>query len=196
MCYRSKISKVATFITTALLSVPVIANQDFQINGYAAQGMVKNKDSQYITNDDVSFTLTEVALNSSYQIRNDFRVAGQIVYLNGGNRYPEGGRIDYLLLDWDAYKSEHWNHSVYFGRVKNYHRLYSTARDVPMIRPTIILPQSAYLDALRDIGVSIDGIGIKSRYSDFEFGDLDLNLSIGQTDISDEQMELVVRPLA
>lgn len=189
--------RAAALIALMSLSSNAVANEKFEFHGYLSQGLVLDDDSGFITDESgVSFELTEVALNATYQISDVLRVAGQGVYLNGGNRYEEGGRIDYLLLDWNVYSSENWNNSVYLGRVKNYHRLHSMGRGIPMIRPTIILPQATYSDALRDIGVSIDGIGFKSLYTSENIGELDFNFSFGTTDVTKEQMQAVVSPFA
>jgi len=119
-----------------------------------------------------------------------------IFYLDGGNRYAKGGRIDYALLDWSVYDSYSWQANIYLGRFKNNHWLYSSTRNVPFARPSIILPQSVYFDGLRDIAVGGDGIAVKISHSNDDYGDFDVNLSYGTSTISDKQAENILSEFA
>ena len=135
--------------------------KSLKINGFVAQGIIQAKKSNFVTDDgDVSLKLTEVGVNSAYRINSTFRVAGQAVYLEGGNRYPDGFRVDYLFLEWQLFNSPYWRIKTQIGRNKNYHWLYSSTRDVPHTRPTIVLPQSLYFDILRDVALGVDGIAL------------------------------------
>jgi len=173
------------------------ADKDFQFHGFAAQGIIDVDGSNFVNDDgSLSTQLTELGINASYQLNSDFRLTGQIVYLNGGNRYEEGIRVDYALLDWLAYESENWQANLYLGRFKNNHWLYSSSRNVPFARPSIILPQSVYFDGFRDIAVGGDGAAIKITYSDDYYGDFDFNFSYGTSQISDKQAEIILSKYA
>ncbi len=167
--------------------------QDFQYHGFIAQGIIDVENSDFVDDDGaVSPKLTEVGFNASYQLNDNLRLAGQVVYLNGGNRYAEDVRIDYALLDWSVYKSESWQANLYLGRFKNNHWLYSSSRDIPFARPSIILPQSVYFDGFRDIAVGGDGAALKISHSDDEYGNFDFNLSYGSSIISSKQGEIIL----
>tara|TARA_B110001454_G_C12685833_1_gene420118 strand:- start:391 stop:1554 length:1164 start_codon:yes stop_codon:yes gene_type:complete len=173
------------------------AEQDFQIHGFAAQGLINVNGSDFVNDDgSVSPKLTEIGLNGSYQLNTNFRLTGQIVYLNGGNRYEEGVRVDYALLDWSAYESANWQANIYLGRFKNNHWLYSSSRDIPFARPSIILPQSIYFDGFRDIAVGADGAALKISHSNDNFGNFDFNFSYGSNPISDKQARMVLSEFA
>ncbi|WDD98260.1 hypothetical protein [Thalassomonas actiniarum] len=172
-------------------------NTRWRLHGFIAQGVIDVDHSNYVNDDgDISAKLTEIGINASYQLSRDFRVTGQAVYLNGGNRYHEGARLDYLLLDWSAYSTENWLVNFYFGRFKNNHWLYSNIRDVPQARPSIILPQSIYFDGFRDIAEGGEGLDIKVSYSDDELGEFDFGLSAGTSDISKAQTQIILSKLA
>lgn len=174
-------------VFASLFLVNPVSAEQFNWHGFVAQGLIHAQDSNYVEDDgSISIKLTEVGLNGSYRINNTLRVAGQAVYLNGGNRYPEGTRVDYLFADWQAVDYPEWQLNVFLGRIKNYHWLYSSTRDVPHTRPTIILPQSFYFDAFRDVALGIDGVGLASR-SITDFGEWELNWSYGASPISTEQ---------
>ncbi|MEW6981095.1 hypothetical protein AAD001_00430 [Colwelliaceae bacterium 6471] len=174
-----------------------LANQTWQIHGFAAQGVINVSGSDFVNDDGrLSTELTEVGINASYQLSPFLRAAGQLVYIDGGNRYNKGVRADYLLLDWSIHDSEQWLVNLYLGRFKNNHWLYSSTRDVPFTRPTIILPQGVYFDGFRDIAVGGDGANVKVRYSSDEYGNFDLNVSTGASEISTEQTKIILSEFA
>jgi len=175
------------------LNAAEINNEKLQVHGFVAQGIIDANKSNFINDDEsLSLELTEVGINASYQLNDDIRLAGQAVYLNGGNRYHAGPRLDYLLLEWDAFHNEFWQASFYVGRVKNNHWLYSSTRDIPFARPSIINPQVTYFDGFRDIAVGGDGAAIKLSYSDDDFGEIDFNFSRGKSAISDDQTDVII----
>ena len=173
------------------------AEKNFQLHGFAAQGMIDVNGSNFV-NDDGSLSpkLTEVGINGSYQLNDKLRLTGQVVYLNGGNRYTEGVRVDYALLDWSVYEHQNWQANIYLGRFKNNHWLYSSSRDIPFARPSIILPQSVYFDGFRDIAVGGDGIAIKISHNNDDCGDFDFNFSYGTSPISGKQADLMLSEFA
>jgi len=159
-----------------------------QLHGFISQGLIDVDGSDFVNDDgSLSTELTELGLNASYQLTNKFRLAGQVVYLDGGNRYAQGARVDYALLDWSALTNENWQANIYVGRFKNNHWLYSSSRDIPFARPSIILPQSVYFDGFRDIAVGSDGVASKVSYSSDDYGNFDWQISYGSSPISDEQ---------
>lgn len=171
--------------------------QQLQLHGFAAQGLIDVHGSDFV-NDDGALTskLTEVGINASYQLNNNLRLAGQVVYLNGGNRYAEGVRVDYALLDWAAYDSPAWRANIYLGRFKNNHWLYSSSRDIPFARPSIILPQSVYFDGFRDFAVGGDGAAIKISHNNDDYGNFDVNFSYGASPITDKQANIILSEFA
>lgn len=175
----------------------IASEQDFQLHGFISQGLIDVDGSNFVNDDgSLSAELTELGLNGSYQLNSSLRLAGQVVYLDGGNRYAKGIRVDYALLDWSVLDTPNWQANIYLGRFKNNHWLYSSSRDIPFARPSIILPQSVYFDGFRDIAVGGDGIAVKISHSDDNYGDFDFNLSYGSSPISDEQAEMILSQVA
>jgi hypothetical protein len=164
-----------------------VAAELLKLNGFVAQGITQAKGSNFVTDDgDVSLKLTEVGVNSSYRINPSFRVAGQAVYLEGGNRFSDGFRVDYLFLEWQLLNNPDWQFKTHIGRNKNYHWLYSSTRDVPHTRPSIVLPQSLYFDVFRDVALGVDGLVLIAQTHN-ELGEWDINFSYGNSRISEEQ---------
>jgi len=172
-------------------------NNAWHAHGFVAQGLIQAEKSSYVNDDgDVSGKLTEIGLNASYLFTPDIRVTGQVVYLNGGNRYSKGARIDYALIDWSVYNDQNWMINLYLGRYKNNHWLYSSTRDVPHTRPSIILPQSMYYDGFRDIAMGSDGAALKVSYGSEEHGDFDFNFSYGTSSLSSDEVKFLLGDMA
>ncbi|MEP1446430.1 MAG: TonB-dependent receptor [Paraglaciecola sp.] len=183
------IIRIASLIVGILFTTFCVAADSLKINGFVAQGIVQAKDSNFVNDDgDVSVKLTEIGVNSAYRFNSSLRMAGQGVYLEGGNRYPDGFRIDYLFLEWQLLQTANWLIKTQIGRNKNYHWLYSSTRDVPHTRPSIVLPQSLYFDVFRDVAIGVDGIVLLAQ-TDNKWGEWDFNFSYGNSKISDEQKE-------
>jgi len=201
---KSRIQAIAILIVGLSVS-PIHAQEDksssnssdLQLHGFISQGLIDVDGSDFVNDDgSLSTELTELGLNASYQLTNKLRLAGQVVYLDGGNRYAQGARVDYALIDWSAFTNENWQANIYLGRFKNNHWLYSSSRDIPFARPSIILPQSVYFDGFRDIAVGSDGIASKISYSSDDYGNFDWQISYGSSPISDEQTTNILSELA
>ena len=192
-CYKTILLLMLSFA----FNYCVVANDEFdktwQVHGFVAQGMINVNGSNFVNDEqNLSLKLTEVGINTSYQHSTNLRFTAQVVYLNGGNRYSKGARVDYALIDWTAYNDENWLVKVYLGRYKNNHWLYSSTRDVPHTRPSIILPQSLYFDGFRDIAMGADGIAINLNYSAESLGDFDFNFSYGSSELSSKEVKVLL----
>jgi hypothetical protein len=185
------------FNTIAILSLLTVAagqvngQETSQLNwhGYISQGLTQSKDGNFITSDNqITAELTEIGLNGHYQISNNLSVAGQVVYLDGGNRFKQGTRIDYLFIDWTIPDLAGWQAQIHLGRFKNRHWLYSVTRDVPQTRDTAVLPQSVYFDSFRDVALGSNGIQTSfTKYTDSNIWQV--NWGYGRSELGDEQRD-------
>ncbi|WDE12822.1 TonB-dependent receptor [Thalassomonas haliotis] len=190
--------KTGLLTCLSLFQLAAFGSQDWAVHGFASQGIIQAADNNFVSrdaDDDISYDLTEIGINASYQWQPDIRFAGQLVYLNGGNRYEEGARVDYLLMDWTLASDIDWQLNLYLGRYKNQHWLYSSTRDVPHTRPSTILPQSVYYDIFRDVALGSDGMSLSyTRLTDI--GEFDLLWSYGTSPISDNATTLLLSTTA
>lgn len=185
---------------TLLLSLgalfSIASAEEISWHGFVAQGAIKAEKNNFVEDDgSSSIKLTEIGLNASYRINSRLRIAGQAVYLNGGNRYEEGPRIDYLFLDLSLLNTEDWHVNVQLGRNKNYHWLYSSTRDIPHTRPSIILPQSIYFDVFRDVALGSDGIALLLNTTN-SLGEWDVNWRYGTSPIAGGQTKNLLGEIA
>jgi hypothetical protein len=186
-------TRLSLAISWMLLAPKAAADSaGFSWQGFIAQGITQADDSSFINNNgETSAELTELGLNGRFKILPSWHLAGQLVYLDGGNRYPQGARIDYLFLDWAVLNRADWQANLYLGRFKNQHWLFSSTRDVPFTRPSVMLPQSVYFDAFRDIAVASDGVAAQARYAS-SVGDITVNWSRGATNVSRQQTQILL----
>lgn len=178
----------------ALFCKPLMAVNNVHVNGFISQGIQQAQQTNFVNQDgDVSFELTEIGINGGWQFDEQLGVNGQVVYLNAGNRYPEGFRLDYLFLDWHAVSRPNLNVNIHIGRYKNYHWMYSATRDVPHTRPNNLLPQSIYFDSFRDIALGSDGIAIRANASN-DLGDWVMDWSYGSSPINQQSTQQLLGP--
>ena len=182
------------FLRAVLLTAPssmVMAQEEpkFSWHGYIAQGLTQSIDSDFITEDNnITGELSEVGINGHYRLNSNLSVAGQVVYLDAGNRFEKGTRLDYLFVDWTIPDVAGWQAQVHIGRFKNTHWLYSVTRDVPQTRDTTVLPQSIYFDGFRDIALGSDGLQAKfKKYSTDSIWEV--NWSYGRSPLNDAQRD-------
>lgn len=165
---------------------------ELQWHGFISQGLIQAPETNFVNLDDsISAELTDVGVNMSWALSEKLRLAGQVVYLDGGRRYTKGTRLDYLFLDWTLYSDFDWRLNLFIGRFKNQHWLYSATRDVPFTRNAIVLPQSVYFDSFRDIAVGSDGLALKATRNT-SIGEIELNWSWGATNLSKEQSQILL----
>ena len=160
---------------------------DFTWHGYISQGLTQSVDSKFITYDnDITTELSEVGVNGHYQLASNLSIAGQVVYLDGGNRFEQGTRLDYLFVDWTVPDIAGWRVQLHMGRYKNRHWLYSVTRDVPQTRDTVILPQSVYFDGFRDVALGSNGL--QASFTKYTRDDIwEVNWSYGRSTINEDQ---------
>ncbi|MDM7859269.1 TonB-dependent receptor [Alteromonas sp. ASW11-36] len=169
---------------------------ELQWNGFIAQGVQRAEGSNFINDDgDLSFALTEVGINGRIGITDHISANGQVVYLNAGDRFPQGVRVDYLFIDWHAVRGVQFNLNVHLGRYKNYHWLYSSTRDVPHTRPSNVLPQSIYFDSFRDVALGSDGIALRANTLS-DTGEWEINWSYGRSSIGSESTRQLLGHMA
>lgn len=131
--------------------------QKIDLGGFVSQGLVHTTANTFFdSKDETSYKMTEIGLQASYVTQENFRLSGQAIYRNWGD--IESTYLDYLFIDYGLYSRPTVNLSLRLGRIKSDYGLYNATRDIPSARPSIFLPQSVYLDILRNSSTSYDGV--------------------------------------
>ena len=131
-----------------------------QIQGFAAQALIGTSHNNFFgdSQNDVSTEFTEAGLHGAWQVRDDLRVSGQLMYRRAGETDTDGLRLDYAHVDWRFLQDTAHQTGMRIGKVKIPYGLYNETRDVPFTRPGILLPQSVYFDNSRSLVLAAPGM--------------------------------------
>lgn len=144
------------------------AAKNYQIHGFASQGYIDTDDNNFYGESRGGSTdYYEVGVNGFWQIAEKASLSGQLLARDAGETDDGDIRVDYLFLDYRFINMEAARAGLRVGRVKNPLGFYNEARDVVFTRPSILLPQSIYLEGtgVREILFSSDGIQL---YGDWD----------------------------
>jgi hypothetical protein len=130
-----------------------------QIQGFAAQALIGTSHNNFFgdSQNDVSSEFTEAGLHGAWQVRDNLRVSGQLLYRRAGDTDTDNLRLDYAHADWRLHQSDSHQIGARLGKVKIPYGLYNETRDVPFTRPGILLPQSVYFDNSRSLVLAAPG---------------------------------------
>ncbi len=89
-----------------------------------------------------------------------------------------------VAIDW-AYGEYHWRDQLGLraGKIKLPYGFYNQSRDVDMLRTSVLLPQSVYLENDRDLLIAYEGVGLYGNIMLGSLGDLDYELSFGALNV-------------
>lgn len=155
------------------LSVPAAA-LDYQLHGFAAQGLVNSEGNDYYGDSTrTSLDYYEAGLNGSANLGYGLLLAAQGMARDAGATDDGHLRLDYALLDYQFIDSAAANGGIRLGRVKNPFGFYNDARDVVFTRPGILMPQLYFESA-----------GIRSLLFSSDGGQLYGNAAVGDHEVS------------
>lgn len=188
IAYRLVPIRKSCFLLAACLLFCVIPERsgaaektdDFQFHGFLTQGYFLTSDNKIFDESDSegSFDFTEAGLNASWALNTDLRLAGQALFRRAGIGHEHDLEMDFALLDYTVSSASDYLLGVRLGRFKNPLGFYNDTRDVLFTRPTILLPQSIYLERTRSLSLSADGGLVYGEYRG-ELGNLSLELGAG-----------------
>lgn len=147
---RARLAIIRWVVFVALSGSANAAAQDFQqlldappeFHGFVSQGYVKSTGNDYLVKSkgDGSVEFSEIGLNFTKTISDEFRVGAQVFAQDIGPVGNFAPRFDWFYLD---YRYRDWL-GVRFGRLKIPFGLYNEVNDVDVARQPILLPQSIY----------------------------------------------------
>ena len=153
--------------------------ESVQIHGFLSQGLIHTSDNNFFgkSDDSISTNFREMGINGSWNPLPNLQMAMQLVWRNAGKTDNSDLRIDYGLASYNLYSSETSLLTLRGGRVPTPLGLYNDTRDVAATRPSILLPQSIYFDANRNLALSADGGYLYGEHRT-EYGDFSLNFGL------------------
>ncbi|MEH6357634.1 MAG: hypothetical protein V7745_01495 [Pseudomonadales bacterium] len=135
-------------------------------HGFFNQGVIYTDENNFFGDStDTSFDFRSVGLGVSWQPLDKLLFSVQGLYRDAGKTSTNGVNVDYAVINYNLVNQLGFGLSVRAGRVKNPYGLYNETRDVAATRPSVLLPQSIYPAAFRDIFHTSDSV-ILSGYKE------------------------------
>lgn len=163
-----------------------------QVHGFASQAVINTDHNNFFGNTEnkPSLDFTELGANISWRLNPRLQLSAQAVARRAGETDNGSPHIDYATADYTIHASENTRFGLYLGKIKNPYGLYNETRDVAFTRPSILLPQSIYLDRIRNFVLSAPGMAVYGE-SVLPVGNLSYQFSVIRPDTSDREIESV-----
>lgn len=146
------------------------------IHGFISQGYLVSDDNNYLADsEDGSLQFNEVGVNFSKQLTDNLRMGLQLFSRDLGKVGNNGLEIDWAYGD---YRWRDW-FGVRVGLMKMAHGLYNETRDIDMLRTSILLPQSVYIETTRDYYTRMWGLELYGEIPLNRFGSLSYRALVG-----------------
>ena len=161
-----------------------------QAHGFASQAVIGTDRNNFFGNTEnrASLDFTELGANISWRLNPSLQLSAQAVARRAGETDNGSPRIDYATADYTIHASENTRFGLYLGKIKNPYGLYNETRDVAFTRPSILLPQSIYLDRIRNFVLSAPGVAVYGE-SVLPVGNLSYQFGVTRPDTSDRETE-------
>ncbi len=180
---------------SAALGTPVFAQElgdGLQAHGFISQSMVHTSDNKVGGNsgDDVGWDMREMGANLSWRPNPDWLISGQILARWAGDTDEGKLRLDYGFVDRTLFADGDTQVGLRLGKIKNPYGFFNTTRDVAHTRPGIIMPQSVYLDQIRNFFLAAPGVSVYGN-SEYHTGNLSWQISALRPEVNDQSLEYV-----
>lgn len=170
--------------------------EGLQAHGFVSQSVVHTSDNNVGGNSDDSLAwgLREMGANLSWRPTPDWLISGQALARWAGESDNGEMRLDYGFVDRTLFADGDTQLGLRLGKIKNPYGFFNTTRDVAHTRPGIIMPQSIYLDRIRNFILSAPGAAV---YGNHAAESLDLIWSVGavRPDTDSADLESLFLPL-
>lgn len=173
---------------SCLLAVATDATAiETQVHGFAAQGLVLTDHYDYFgDSQDGELGYHEVGASVAFQIRPNLTASAEIFLREAGTADDDEPRLNFALIDYRFISSSTFDLGIRAGRVKNPHGFYNETRDVVFTRPSILLPESVYIETQGTSKLLFSSDG-GQLYGDWSVGDH--MLSFASTVATDRELD-------
>ncbi len=136
-----------------------------QAHGFLSQtlSLSDHNDLGGNSSDGFAAELREVGANLSWRPNPDWLISGQALMRWAGKTDEGDLRLDYGFVDRTLLSGEN-RLGIQIGKIKNPFGFYNTTRDVAHTRPGVILPQSVYLDRIRNFFLAAPGASLYGEH--------------------------------
>jgi len=177
----SSYSKALAVFAAGWLVIPAWAQalgEGVQAHGFVSQSLAYSSDNNVggESDDNLASNLREVGANLSWRANPDWLFSGQLLARWAGETDHGELRLDYGFADRTLFSDGENQVGLRFGKIKNPYGFYNTTRDVAHTRPGIIMPQSIYLDRIRNFLLSAPGA---ATYGNHARQNMEISWSLG-----------------
>lgn len=167
-------------------------SNDIYINAYIGVGYAVESANNFLDSKKDENKIIEGALSLTYEYNNNISFAGQVAYREFGEYFTDKNlRIDYAEINYTDSFISNSEQSLSIGRIKIPSGIYNSSRDNPITRPSIIMPQSTYLDLFRNLWLSTDGIMLSSSHQ-LAHGLLEMSGGYGKLRLDDNFIDVAL----
>lgn len=161
-----------------------------QAHGFVSQSLVYTSDNHVggDSDDGLAADLRELGVNLSWRASPDWLFSGQALARWAGESDRGELRLDYGFVDRTLLADGDDQVGVRVGKIKNPYGFFNTTRDVAHTRPGIIMPQSIYLDRIRNFLLSAPGVGVYGNHAG-KAADISWSLGAVKLDVDDPSLE-------
>jgi hypothetical protein len=196
-------NRAALFLVSALAlaiapAAAVELGQGVQAHGFFSQALSHTSDNNVggDSDDGVATDMREIGANLSWRPSPDWLLSGQVLARWAGESDTGDLRLDYGFVDRTLLSDVDTSVGLRLGKIKNPYGFYNTTRDVARTRPGIIMPQSVYMDRLRNFFLAAPGIGFYGNHEG-KTGNLSWQISTLQPEVDDPDLTyFMLGPLA
>ncbi len=130
-------------------------------HGFISQGLIKTDHNRFFgKSDNTSWELTDIGLGGSWRTSPKLQLSAQALYRQAGDLAPGGIQLDYTILNYSVVNTSDLGIGARLGRLKNPYGFFNETRDVASTKPSILLPESIYLDPFRNAFHSSDSVSL------------------------------------
>jgi hypothetical protein len=180
---RRALTTAAALLLSAGAALAGLDGDDVHVHGFVSQGWFNSSHNNYLVEDsrDGTAEFNEAAVSLQVQATERLRIGAQFL----AHDFGETGN-NVAKLDW-AYGDYVWRDwlGLRIGKIKTMMGLYGEGRDIDMLRPTILLPQSVYYEGHRDFLVGVEGAGLHGNVPLDDAGGLDYDVWLGTLNVMD-----------
>lgn len=160
----------ALFLLSVFFLNPAFAGDDLIIHGLVSQGYLKSSDNNYMTlSEGGSSEYSEFVINFQKQMDDKLRLGLQLMSRDLGKEGNNEVKVDWGYGDYKF--NDRWG--LRLGRVKVPFGFYNKGRDIDMLRTTVLLPATIYMEDYRQFLTAFNGGSVYANLpagkGDFEF---------------------------
>lgn len=180
----------------AIGTVPACAmdlGEAVQVHGFLSQSAAITDDNDFggTSSEDVALDLREIGANVSWRPDPDWLLSAQALMRWAGETDRGALRLDYGFVD-RTLLSDDLRLGIQLGKIKNPYGFHNTTRDVAHTRPGVIMPQSIYLDRIRNFFLAAPGASLYGEHLG-ESLDLSWQANLIRPEVNDKEMEYMFR---